>query len=152
MRPRQATGRPGTQVIPTGWSDAPRQIMRRTWTAAVSIRHPGGTQGPFDPDTGTYPSVPFPPHYVDGARIQVLSTQEQEQLVAEDEVTTVAYRVVVDLDTSTETRVGDVVLVDSLDTSIGDPLTVGQELVVRSYGVGSMAWERDLICTLQLPD
>lgn len=146
MRPKQSTGRPGTSVVPPHWSEAPRVVMAGTRTATVEIRHPGGTQGPFDPNTGTYPTVPHPAHHTGTARIQALDAQEQEQLVAEQQVTTTGYRISVDL-ACDEVLVGDVVTVTALDTTIGDPFTVGRTFTVRSFGQGSTAWQRHLICT-----
>lgn len=146
MRPKQSTGRPGTPVVPPRWSEAPRVVMAGTRTAMVEIRHPGGTQGPFDPDTGTYPTVPHPAHHAGSARIQALDAQEQEQLVADQQVTTTGYRVSVDLDCD-EAAVGDVVKVTALDATIGDPFTVGHELTIRSFAHGSTSWQRHLICT-----
>lgn len=145
MRSRQAVGRPGTPVIPSKWSQAPRVVIEKTWTACVEIRHPGGTKGAFNATTGTYPATPHEPHFTGDARIQVLNAQERSQLIAEDPVTTVGYRVVVGLDAS-EVAVEDVVKITGVDDN-GDPTLINHELILRSFDRGSLAWERDLICT-----
>lgn len=145
MRPTQAVGRTGTPVIPSRWSGAPRAVMAKTRTACVEIRHPGGTKGPFDPTTGTYPVVPHAPHFTGSARIQVRDAQSAEQLVAEQEVTTTGYLVAIDL-SATDVAVEDVVTITGLDDN-GDQVLLNHDLIVRAIAKGSLAWERDLTCT-----
>jgi hypothetical protein len=125
-------------------------IVADLWTADCSIRHPGGTRGAFDSTTGTYPTVPFDPYYVGGCRIQVLSTEEQRELVAEEQITSVGYLIVVDLDESLESRAGDLVTITAVDDN-GDPQLIGQTVQVRSLARGAQPWERDLRCTFPLP-
>ncbi len=119
--------------------------MGKTRTASCEIRDPGGTKGPFNETTGTYPTVPFPPHFTGTARVQQLNAQDMAKLVAEQQVTETGYLVVVDL-SADQVKVGDVVTITTLDDN-GDPALVDHELVVRSFGRGSLAWERDLICS-----
>lgn len=150
MRPTQASGRAGTPVIPAGWSTAPRTVMAGTRTATVTIRRPGGTQGAFDPETGDYETTPYAPHYTGPARVQMLSTQDRATVVAEDDITTVAYQVTVPL-TADQIAIGHLVTVSAVDASIGDAAAVGHELLVRSFGdTNTLAWERVLICTRDL--
>lgn len=145
MRPQQALGRPGTPVIPDIWSTAPRVVIGKTLTATCAIRHPGGVKGAFNSTTGTYPITPHAPHFTGAARVQVLNAQEREQLVADQDVTTVGYRVVVPLEAD-QTQVDDVVTVTVVNEH-GDPVLPDHDLVVTSVATGSLAWERDLICT-----
>lgn len=132
-------------MVPGQWSQAPRVVFAKTRTACVTIRRPGGAKGPFDDTTGTYPVTPEAPHFTGSARIQLLSTQAAQQLVAEQQITTTGYLVTVSLD-ATEVQVDDVVTITGSDDN-GDPITVDHDLVVRSLSRGSLAWERDLICT-----
>ena len=149
MRP-VAQGRPGTEVIPAGWSADHRPVVKGTFTATVAIRHPGGTQGAFDPETGTYPNTPHPAHYGAGAtepnaRIQVQPIFSGERDTAGQLVSVAGYLVVVDRDTSTATAVGDICKVTAVDDN-GDPSLVNRELTVSGVARGSLAWERDLTC------
>ncbi len=144
MRPIQATGRAGTPVIPAGWSTAPRVVVAKTWTSKCEIRHPGGTKGAFDESTGTYPVTEQAPHFRGNARVQVLNAQDREDLIADQPVTTVGYRVSISVD-ATAVQVEDVVTVTCLDAN-GDLTLQDRELVVASFSRGSLAWERDLIC------
>jgi len=146
-RPRHAQGRPGTRVIPADWSATHRPVTAKTMTATCSIRHPGGTPGEFDPETGTTPVVPYPPHAPAlSTRIQVLSLQDQEAIAGDEQVSTVAYLVTIDATAAAELALDDLVKVDTVDAN-GDPTLVGRELSVDSLTRGSLVWERDLICT-----
>lgn len=148
MRP-VAQGRPGTQVIPDGWSAAHRPVVNKTHGATVSLRRPGGTPGDFDPETGTKPVTPYDPYAADqAARIQVLPALEQERLAGEQEITTLAYSVELDAGLS-GVQLGDLVAVTAMDDN-GDADLVGRELTVRGFETGSLHWERRLICTLNL--
>lgn len=146
VRARQHQGRPGTPVIPQSWSQAPRVIVGKTMTGRCEIRRPGAVKSStFNTTTGTYPMTPPAPHFTGPTRVQVLNAQERAQLVGDQPVTTVGYRVVVPLDANL-VEVDDVVTVTCTDDN-GDPVLVDHELIVRSFAVGSLAWERDLICT-----
>lgn len=125
-------------------------VVADLWTADCSIRQPGGTRGAFNSTTGTYANVPFDPHYVGGCRVQVLSTEEQRELVAEEQITSVGYLVVVDLEASLACQVGDLVTITAVDDN-GDPKLVAETLQVRSFARGAQPWERDLRCTFPLP-
>lgn len=120
------------------------------WTATCTIRHPGGTRGAFDSATGTYPTVPFQPYYAGGCRIELLSTEDQRLLFADEPLTGAGYLVIVDLPASNDSRLDDLVTVTAVDGN-GDPMLVGQELSVRSLERGAMPWARNLQCTFLLP-
>lgn len=146
MRSRQHVGRPGTPVIPKTWSKAPRVVFEKTRTASCTIRHPGAAKtGPLNQTTGTYPMDPPAPHFSGSARVQVLNAQDREQLVGGEPVTTVGYLVCISI-AADEVKVDDVVTVTCTDDN-GDPLLTNHELIVKSFATGSLAWERDLICT-----
>jgi hypothetical protein len=135
-------------VIPTKWSQAPRTVFAKTWSASITIRRPGGTKGPFNETTGTYPITPYAPHYTGTARIQRLSTEAQEQLVAEQQITTAGYQITTDL-AADGCDVNDLVHVTAVDDN-GDPDLPGTDLQVHSIGSGSLAWERVLIASINL--
>ena len=130
-------------MIPTVWADAHRPTIRGTWTGECTIRRPGGTQGEFDPETGTYPTVPHDPHHTGKCRVQVQPIFSADRETGGQEVTVAGYLVVVDRDTSTETAVGDICKMTAVDDN-GDPALVGRELTVSGVAYGSLAWERDL--------
>ncbi len=138
----------GTRVIGPGWSDHHRPVTAGTMTATCDLRLPGGTDSTFDGDTGTTTVTPHPP-YLTGAkcRIQALSTQEAgvQQLVAEQQVTTMPYLVAVDWATASEVEPAVNHLVDVVTCE--DPRMVGRTLTVKAVVGGSLIWERDLVCT-----
>lgn len=136
---------PNTRVIPVDWSAHHRPVVADTWTATVTIRRPGGTQGAFDEATGTYPVTPYAAHYSGKARIQVQPIFSGERDAAGQVVSVAGYLVVVDLATSDETKVDDVVKITAVDTN-GDPSLVNRELTVSGVARGSLVWERDLTC------
>lgn len=116
------------------------------WTATCTVRHPGGERGAFDTSAGTYPMVPFDPHYSGDCWIYPLSTRgDQLQESAEEILTELGYLVAVDLDTSLETAVGDLVTIGA--GTHGDPALVGRTLQVRTFSRGPLTWQRNLICT-----
>lgn len=154
VRAHQAVGRPGTQVVPSRWSEAPRVIVGKTFTACCEIRRPDGVRGTFDQASGSYPdAVPAPPHYRGGCRVQVLTGDEQARVSAEEPVATVGYLVVVDLNAGTPEvplSIDDVLTVTDVDPENGDVSLIGRVMTVYGIQRGSLAWERDLTCVDEL--
>lgn len=111
-------------------------------TAVAAFREPGGTNGPFDPDTGTYPTTPHEPYLIRRCRVQALATGANRMDVAEDVVTVAGYLVTVPLDTP-GLEVGHLIRV----TESGDPLLEVGDLRVDDIVRGSLLVERDLFCT-----
>lgn len=146
MRPQQALGRPGTEVIPDRWAGTHGAVVAKTWTVGCEIRHPGGTKtGGLDPTTGTYPVTPHAPHFSGNARVQALSLADTARLVADQEITTGGYLIATDL-AATDVQVDDVITIVTVPAG-ADQSLVARQLVVRSVARGSLAWERDLIAT-----
>lgn len=142
---RHHAGSGRRSVIGAAWSAHHRPVVAGTLTATCEIRHPGGTQGDFDPTTGTRPTTPHPAHYAGPCRVQVLPALEQEALTGDQQVTTVGYRVTITYDDAPELDVDDLVKITAVDDN-GDPTLVGQVLKVQSFARGSLAWERDISC------
>lgn len=127
-------------------------------TATVSFRHPGGTPGEFNDETGARDLDPFPPYYgpdINGeggiARIQAMSTQAAQALAAEQTITTQAYLVTIPafaelLAGAEDFAVDDLGVVDAVGPH-GDVTLVGRELTVQAVIRGSLTFERDLVCT-----
>lgn len=132
-------------VIPADWAAHHRPVAEGTMTGTCEIRHPGGTTS-FDPATGTRDTVPHPPHHTGPARLQARPAETSAGVAGEQQITTYEYLVVVDLDGSADTKVGDLVTVTAVDDN-GDAALVGQMLTVTGVSSGSLAWERDLICS-----
>lgn len=143
MRPA-AHGRPGTGVIPTGWAAAHRPTLAATHTVTIAWRAPGGTVGAFDPATLDKTVTPAVAYATTLARVQVLSPQGQDVLVAEDDVTVVGYQVTVDVGT-TDYKVGHIGKVTAVDDN-ADPTLAGKSLRIESVARGSHVFERVLIC------
>jgi hypothetical protein len=138
-----ATGRPGTRVIPTDWEATNRPAVEATMTATIAWRIPGGTKGPFDEDTGTYPTVPNTPYTTVPCRVQAMATMARRVENAEQAMTVAGYLVTVPAAT-TGIRVGHLGHV----TGTGDPDLDGHDLHVDDVVRGSLRFERDLFCTL----
>lgn len=132
-------------MIPDGWQTTHGTVVAKTWTIGCTIRRPGGTKtGDLDQTTGTYDITANPPHFSGNARVQALSVEETARLVAEQELTSAGYRVVVAL-TADDVAVDDVVTFVTVPTD-ADQTLVNRQLTVRAVTRGSLAWERDLIC------
>lgn len=149
MRSQRAYGRPGTAVIPAAWAASHAPVVEGFMTeATVSLRKPGGTQGAFDPDTGTYAFVPFPP-FATGvpARVQALTEISVPAADAAGEsVRVLGYRVSIPASTPTA-DLDEGILVDFTECA-GDALLEGSSLHVTDIVRGTHRFERDLICDL----
>lgn len=133
--------RPGSRVIPTGWSAHHRPVAEGTMTGACTIRDPAqDTQGEFDDETGTYPTVPADPYYTGVCRAQQ-QKQPQVATTGEQRVSTHDYLVTVPASVA-GVKLGHIVTV----TSAVDPSLIGRPLKVVDVMRGTEMWERDLIC------
>ncbi|GAB2762061.1 DUF6093 family protein [Nocardioides pakistanensis] len=141
MRP-PATGRPGTEVIPTGWATGHGTAADGSKTATVTLRQPGTTTS-WDEANQRTVSTPLAPYATDvPARIQALTNDARTVDAAEQQVTVAGYLVAVPL--ALDPAVGDLIQV----TSSGDPTLDGRDLTVVDVVRGSLRLERDLFCTL----
>lgn len=132
-------------AIPADWSAHHRLVLAGTRTATVALRRPGGTPGAFDPNTGTYPSTPFPAYYTGAARVQVLPAAEQDQLAGEQQVSTLGYAVTLDHEVL-GVQIDDLCTIADVDDN-GDTELVGRGLTVEAVQRGSLHWERRLLCS-----
>ena len=141
-RPRQATGRPHTPVIPADWETAHRHVAAGTHRGTVSIRRPGLTQA-WNPETEQNETTPHPPYLVDTpARVLRLDSRTRTALVAEDPEAVAEYRVALDADAAVEH--GHLVTV----TAATDAQLVDLVLQVVHVVYGTERFERHLYCTL----
>lgn len=143
MRP-VATGRPGTEVIPTGWAAAHQTPVEGTMTAArCSLRRPGTTTA-WDEASQSTVTTPLPPYAADvPCRVQALNTAASDVQTAEQTITVAGYLVAVPAD------VAGVEVNDLVDITLSDdPDLTGAALQVDSVARGSHRFERDLFCTL----
>jgi hypothetical protein len=144
MRPI-AQGRPGTEVIPTGWAAAHQPVVEGTLQDAfVELSDP--TAAPVASgwsDTNQQnETIPAGPYWAGGARIQILAQQGKQPVVAEDQESVANYLVVVPADVNASE--GHRVKVNVSD----DPALTGKSLRVVTMARGSHRWERDLFCEL----
>ncbi len=142
---RHHTGSGRRRVIPDGWAAHHRPVLAGTRGATVTLRRPGGTQGEFDPGSGTYPTTPHPAYYTGAARIQLPGDADRVRMAAEQEVSTQAYAVMLD-HAVTGMQLDDVVTVTAVDDN-GDQWLVGREMSIETIEAGSLHWERRLLCT-----
>lgn len=146
---RHHTGSGRRRVIPLDWSAHHRGILDDTRDATVTLRRPGGTGGTFNRTTGQYDGqTPNVAYYTGLARIQVLPAIQQETQAAEQELSTLAYAVMLD-DAIGSIQLDDLVKVTAMDDN-GDAALVGAELQVSAVEGGSLHWERRLIAVLDL--
>lgn len=109
---------------------------------AVSIRHPGGTQGAFDPDLGYAPIVPFDPFYTGKAKVKPQAVQSGEQESAGQILTSLGFTISVPI-AVTEARPEDII---TCTASVLDPGLVGKEFRVVSPLPGTFLTARRLSC------
>ncbi len=143
MRP-VAQGRPGTEVIPTGWAAAHAPVVEGTMRDAVAaLRDPTATSGMgWNPTSEQMESIPAEAYWTGGVRVQMLNQQGREPVSAGDQETVADYLVVVPVDV--EAAEGHRVLITDSD----DPLLNDHELRVVTVVRGTHRWERDLFCEL----
>lgn len=142
---RHHTGTGRRRVIPRDWSEHHRPVLDTTRDATVTLARAGGTQGTFDPVSGTWGNTPATPYYTGTARIQAFSGNEQIVLAGEQTVSTLGYAVSLDHAVG-GVELGDVLTVTTIDDN-GDAELVGRSLTVAAIVRGSLHWERRLLCT-----
>lgn len=142
IRHHRGSGRRTT--IHRDWSEMYRPVTEGTRTATVTLRRPGGTRGAFDTTTGTYPITATPAYYTGKARIQMVSDSEAKVVTADQQVTTLVYRVMLDHLVS-GVEVEDLVTVVAVEPN-GDASLISRVLTVDAIVWGSLHWERHLMC------
>lgn len=134
---------PSTKVIHPRWSDhhapVPAGAMTATCTAYI------GGEGSWDPVNGATPGETTP-LYVGPCRAQALNRSAGEADSAGQPVVEHPYLVVINRDAA-ELPIGTRVLID---TCPDDPQLVGKVLTVADITMGSLRWERDLLCDLDI--
>lgn len=149
-RPRTHHGRPNTRVLPKGWAERHRPVLEDTRTGRISLRTPGSTTGPVDPNTGRRPVISSAPYAVDvPCRVQVLPAAGRRGQIdaADQQITVVGYQITVPLthdDTPLLVKPGHLGRL----TRTGDPLLDGRDVNVDDVTRGSLLLERVLLCTL----
>lgn len=144
MRP-VAGGRPGTEVIPTGWAEAHQPVVEKTLVdAVVSLADPTATAMEFNESTRQNELTSAPAYYTGGARIQILDQQGQQVGVPSGDPEDQSDYLVVVAASVGAVREGHRVTVDSCD----DEALEGLQLRVDTVARGSHRWERDLFCSL----
>lgn len=144
-RPTRAQGRPGTRVIPTGWSKSHAPVAKKTMTGRCEISLPGDGRLVLNKATGISERPAVAPTYDDVCRIQVLNAQDSTTVVAEQTQTTIAYLVAISL---TDEGANDISLAHVVHVTecTEDPSLVGKRLLVTSVVRGTERFQRDLFC------
>jgi hypothetical protein len=129
-----------------GWEAHHRQVPERAMTATCVISRPGAGPAGYDPVSGVATLPPTElvygtPDRPAPCRAQAQSFRPVEKSVGERPRTVHRYLLVVPLDCP-RVLVGDQV---QLFTAT-DVLLVGTKALVLDFPVGSLVWERDLIC------
>lgn len=138
---------PNTKVIGDDWSRHHRPTAVGQLTAVGTIKRPAsGATAAFDELLGRN-VLPAPAVVYDGP----MRAQRLQQAVSQSTTTTAdreqtirEYQVTVDIDrATTRLLVNDIVTVTACTD---DPHIVGQPLRVRDVRLGTLAWQRDLLC------
>jgi hypothetical protein len=112
-------------------------------TAEGRIVRPAGP-GPWNPQTGEVDELPGQVIYTGPCRIQAQASAVLDAQAAGQEVTSRTYLVAIRHD-APEVRAGesgDVFIADEAS----DPYLVGRPMRIVDIQLGSLRWERDLIC------
>lgn len=141
-RPTQATGRPGTEVIPHNWETAHRVVLEGTLRGRVALREPGTQQGWSDAEEQNVAVAKAPYATAVPARVLALSGQARVIQLADDTEVIADYLVVI----PAHHVVAGGHLVDITDST--DPDLTGRALRVEKVARGTERFERDLFCTL----
>lgn len=151
MRSRQHLGRPGTAVIPPRWEQSHGKVFEKTMPARVALRHSGVEKTFNDTDRKTDYTNLAPYVICEQARVQAQTSRatDQASVSAEETLVVTGYLVTISLDRAPDEEpiVGD--LVDVLGSN--DSRLTGQTLVVTDVVLGSLRFERDLMCSLVRP-
>lgn len=142
MRP-VAQGRPGTEVIPTGWAAQHRPVVEKTMVdAIVELRDPTGLVSGWDEASEQVKASASPAYWSGGARVQILDQQGKQPVAAEDPESVANYLIVIPADVAPVE--GHLVKV----TAVDDQALQGRSLRILTVARGSEMWERDLFCEL----
>lgn len=137
---RLTTGRPGTYAIPIDWAQQHRPVAESTMTGATCEIRGADIIGNFDPDLGRRPVTPGALVYPEAVPCRVVRLdQPQVQSVAEQQVTTFDYLVVVPF-LVPGPREGHMITITDAD----NPDLLAVRLRVQAVVKGSHAWEIDL--------
>jgi hypothetical protein len=142
LRHHRGSGR--RKTIEAEWSRHHRPSVNGTHTSVVSLRRSGGTRGVWDDVNGVWTTTPKEPYYVGPARIQMVSDSDLKRIVADQQISTLVYRIGL-ANTVTGMELGDKVTVISTDDN-GDPGLVGRVFTVDTIVWSSLHWERVLVC------
>ena len=144
-------GLPNTHVIPPGWELHHRPVAESSMTGRCRVVLPG--------KAGEYPDFVSSPETVLArtvCRVQQQNRPDRAEASGQS-VDTRDYLVTLPAEAwPTGTRVSDsgpVVIVEGyLDGHAGDPDLIGRRLNVEQVLHGTLRWERDLYCTLDLSE
>lgn len=148
MRAKSHHGRPGTTVIPSGWSAHHRPVVEATLQSTCAIRHAGGTTAEdFDRENLVYPEeAAAAAHWTGACTVTDLTDAGGTTLAGDQVIPTATYLVEVAHDAASETAIDDVITITAAGPN-ADPTLAGVELVVESIGRASRAWTRAFFCT-----
>lgn len=139
---------PNTRVIGDNWSRHHRPTANGQLALAdgTIVRPPSGADAVFDEEAGRS-VLPAAATIYDGPfRVQRLAqaVSDSTTTTADRELTIREYQVTVDIERATTAiQINDVV---ELYRCPDDPHLVGHPLRVRDVRLGTLAWQRDLLC------
>lgn len=107
----------------------------------VTMRRPGGTEGPFDPDLGYAPVVPHAPYYTGKGKITPQVVRTAGEQAAGQIVTALRFIASVPLSVI-EVRPEDIVTC----TASLDPANVGKQLRVTGVHSSTFMTARRMLC------
>lgn len=134
--------RPGSQVIPAGWSAHHRPVAEKTFTAVCTIDREGTGPPVWNTTTNKYdPPARLVLHAAIPCRVQHWRKFAQVSSVGEQQVSTHEYLVQVPLEVI-DAQPDQQVRIDACE----DASLVGRRLTVTDVHRGSLVWDRALLC------
>jgi hypothetical protein len=144
-RPRQAQGRPGTPVIPTGWAEAHSHVIDRALSTASTVTiGPAGGTSQWNEGLGRTVTQPAAAVY-DGPAELMAADLGRAVTVVEDPIKTRVYDVTLPYDASALVAVDHVITVDAGDP---DPMLAVRTLHVSAIERGTRRFSRVLLAVL----
>lgn len=144
-RPRQAQGRPGTVVIPDGWSEAHAHVIDRTLASTIKIGL-ASTEPVWNDGRGQSETVVVDPVFDGPASLMVVSDTARALTVVEEPIKSRVYDITLSLAQAGAdlVAVGHQVSVTACD----DAGLEGKSLRVAAIERGTRRFSRVLLATL----
>ena len=146
-RPTRSFGRPGTSVVPPNFERDHAPVFETTRTARCRIHGPTDGVPVLNPDLG-YSVAPAAPLLYEGTvRLIPLTAADRNTLVGDQDQHLASYRAAIAHDAARIPNGSTLVVTETNDTWLG-----ARTLFVRNGDLGTIRFERHLLCTDDVTD